>query len=134
MARSDLSFLARAAGAAALASLLLYGGMALERAQPPAAEAILYVVATLAGAIAAVWALAHVNHSPVARWVALGLVGLLPIASFVGWLLRGDAGGPLLAVLWLNLLSGLAALAVIGWRMSIARTSGRGRGRVARVG
>jgi peptidoglycan/LPS O-acetylase OafA/YrhL len=132
--KRDPMLLPRALGAVGLASLLLYGGMALQRADAPAAETTLYVVATLIGAIAAVWALSRLGEGATPRAVAALLTGLFPIATFLGWIVLGSASGALLGVLWLNLAAGLAAALSIGWTLrTTRRAAGRGR-RVPRVG
>lgn len=125
--------LTRLTGAAALAALLLYGGAALERqALAPAAAGALVAVTAL-GAAAAVWGLASLHENPLAAWLVLALLGAAPVAAFLGWWTSGFPAGLVGALLWLNLLAGLAVAAGAAW-VALARPAADGERRVPRVG
>lgn len=112
--------LTRLAGSTALAALLLYGGVALAESAWSTAAVTATVVATLVGVAAATWGLSLVDASRAAQGAVFVLLGLAPIATFVGWMLTGNATGLLMGLLWLNLVAGLATTALTGWFMMSA--------------
>lgn len=125
--------LIQVASAVALGALLLYGGMALERAGWGLAEALATVFVTLVGVVAAVWALARLDVTPLARWVVLGLLGVAPVAAFLGWVATGAADGLMLGILVVNLLAGATVIGLIAWRILAGGAKSGRRTRTPRV-
>lgn len=127
--------IAQAAGGLGLAALLLYGGVAMGAADAlVGAEAVLWSVVGLLLGAAAAWAFGRMPASSAARWASLVLTGVLPLATFLGWVLtEGMPGGLLAGILWLNLVAGIASLAAHGWMMSTASPEGSRGVRTTRV-
>lgn len=125
----------RVAGGLGLGALLLYGGAAMG-ASPDlgAAEAGWLTVLGLLLAVAAAWSLSRLEGSTIARVVALVTTGVVPIVTFLGWIVtRGVETTLVSGLLWLNLVAGLLALAALGWLMMAGASSASGRSRTTRV-
>jgi hypothetical protein len=115
---------ARAAGALSLGSFLMYAGAAIERVALDGTSAFLYALVGLAFAFGGAWSLLRFGARGAAPWLALVLLGLAPVAAFLGWMLVGEPGGAIETLLWLNLATGFLATVAIGVVLAGARAGG----------
>lgn len=135
MDRMRITLLAKVAGGAAIGSLLMYGGSAMGRPGVSGSQATLWTLVGLGIAVAGLWGLSELGGRRLAGWVALVATGLAPLTAFFGWMLAdATPGGITAGLLWLNLLTGVAAVALVAWSiLQPAEGVGAGRRRVLRA-
>lgn len=112
MDRASLNLYTRMAGSAVLATLLLHGGIHLERDAFPTWASALVVTLAVAYTVGALWALSRMNVKRAAQWGTLSLLGGIPLLLSVAHLADRPVGGVYAGTYWALAVAGAATTAL----------------------